>query len=98
MSTALLAQLRLMGVVLSLDVDGKLAFDAPADVLTDDLLAKMRAHRDELWALVEQEEERAAIVEFDGPHSSPAASGQACLLDADGGRDVPLVSVGSIPT
>lgn len=62
----LLAHLRSVGVFLSLDGDGRLAFDAPADVLTNDLLSKMRAHRDGLWALVEQEEERAAIVEFDG--------------------------------
>lgn len=57
----LLARLRSVGVVLSLDGDGRLAFDAPADVLTDSLLAKMRSHRDVLLALVEQEQ--AAIFE-----------------------------------
>lgn len=62
----LLAQLRSMGVVLSIDADGKLAFDGPADVLTAALLAKMKAQRDGLRALIEQEEERLAIVEFDG--------------------------------
>ena len=81
MSTALLAHLRSIGVVLSLDADLKLAFDAPSDVLTDDLLATMRAHREELWALVEQEEERAAIVKHDGGPSrfDPPAVERACL-------------------
>ena len=48
MSADLLVHLRSVGVVLSLDDEGRLAFDAPADVLTDELLAKMRSHRDGL--------------------------------------------------
>ncbi|HMO94406.1 MAG TPA: hypothetical protein PKD64_19645 [Pirellulaceae bacterium] len=59
-------RLRALGVVLSIDGDGRLAYDAPADVLGDDLLAEMRAHRDELLGLVELIEERAAIREYDG--------------------------------
>ncbi len=66
MAVELLERLRALGVVLSIDGDGRLAYDAPADVLGDDLLAEMRAHRDELLGLVELIEERAAIREYDG--------------------------------
>jgi hypothetical protein len=62
----LLERLRGLGVLLSIDGDGRLAYDAPADALGDDLLAEMRSHRDELLALVERFDERAAIVEHDG--------------------------------
>lgn len=48
----LFSDLRSAGVVLSIDGDGRLAFDGPDHVLTDDRLATMRAHRDELLALV----------------------------------------------
>ena len=50
----LLADLRASGVVLSIEGDG-LAFDAPEGVLTDELLGRMRAHREELLALIEIE-------------------------------------------
>ena len=66
MAVELLAELRALGVVLSIDGDGRLAYDAPAGVLGDDLMARMRAERDGLLALVERFEERAAIAEFDG--------------------------------
>ncbi len=49
MAIELLAELRALGVVLSID-DGRLAYDGPADVLTDDLLARMRDERDGLLA------------------------------------------------
>jgi hypothetical protein len=52
MAVELLERLRALGVVLSIDGDGRLAYDAPADVLGDELLDEMRAHRDELLALV----------------------------------------------
>lgn len=48
----LFSDLRSAGVVLSIDRDGRLAFDGPDHVLTDDRLATMRAHRDGLLALV----------------------------------------------
>ena len=47
----LLAELRSAGVVLSI-VDEGLAFDAPADAMTDDRLVRMRADRDGLLALL----------------------------------------------
>jgi hypothetical protein len=53
------------GVVLSISSEGRLSFDAPKDCL-DDLLPLMLANRDDLLALVEQFEERAAIREYDG--------------------------------
>ena len=48
----LFSDLRSAGVVLSIDRDGRLEFDGPDNVLTDDRLAIMRAHRDGLLALV----------------------------------------------
>jgi hypothetical protein len=47
----LLAELRAAGVVLSV-VDEGLAFDAPADAMTEDRLARMRADREGLLALL----------------------------------------------
>ncbi len=47
----LLAVLRSSGVVLSIEGD-RLAFDAPEGVLTDELLDRMRAHREELLGLI----------------------------------------------
>jgi ribosomal protein L37AE/L43A len=47
----LLAELQSAGVVLSI-VDEGLAFDAPAEAITDDRLARMRADRDGLLALL----------------------------------------------
>lgn len=55
-----------LGVVLSMAPDGRLAFDAPDGVLGDNLLDSMRVHRDELLALIERFEERAAVRQFDG--------------------------------
>jgi hypothetical protein len=48
----LFLRLRALGVELSIDVDGRLAYDAPADALADDVIEGMRARRDELLALV----------------------------------------------
>jgi hypothetical protein len=55
-----------LGVVLTMTPEGRLAFDAPAGVLGADLLDSMRAGRDDLLAVVERFEERAAVREFDG--------------------------------
>ncbi|HBJ34660.1 MAG TPA: hypothetical protein DDZ51_07840 [Planctomycetaceae bacterium] len=48
---SLLAALQAVGVVLSVK-SNQLAFDGPADVITDDLLGRMRAERDGLLRLV----------------------------------------------
>lgn len=47
----LMAELIGLGVVLRAD-DGKLAYDAPAGAITDDLLARMRTDRDGLLAIL----------------------------------------------
>ncbi|MDZ4849995.1 MAG: DUF4326 domain-containing protein, partial [Pirellulaceae bacterium] len=62
----LVVELRALGVVLSVDGDGRLIFDAPAGVMTDERLAQLRSDRDAVLALVERFEERAAIIEHDG--------------------------------
>jgi len=72
-SKQLFSDLRSAGVVLSIDRDGRLAFDGPDDVLTDDRLSVMRSHRDDLLALVERFEERAAVVQYDGGLPRPEA-------------------------
>ena len=62
----LLQELRAQGVVLSIANDGRMTYDAPADTLSDELLGRMRAERDGLLALIEREQERAAIFEHGG--------------------------------
>lgn len=47
-SDQLFRHLRSVGAVLSIDSDGRLSFDGPDDVLTDERLQMMRSHRDEL--------------------------------------------------
>jgi hypothetical protein len=59
-------ELRSAGVEFSIDRSGRLAFDGPDHVLTDSRLATMRSHRDDLIAVVERFEERAAIAQYDG--------------------------------
>jgi len=66
-------ELRALGVVLSINVNGRLAYDAPEGVVTDSILAQVREHRDELLAVVERIEERAAIMEHDGGMSRAEA-------------------------
>ncbi len=65
-SKKLFRRLASLGVILTKAADGRLAFDAPAGVLSDDLIDLMRARRDDLLELVESIEERAAITQFDG--------------------------------
>jgi hypothetical protein len=64
---SLLAELQAAGVVLSVEGD-RLAFDAPAGVLTDDLFARMRADRDGLLAML-------AGVPVDSVADEPEGSG-----------------------
>lgn len=66
MVARLLAELRASGVMLSIGPGGRLAYDAPAGAINDELMARMRAHRDELLATIECVEESAAIAEHDG--------------------------------
>jgi hypothetical protein len=75
-------ELERLGVVLSIDPAGGLAFDAPAEVAGEELLARLRSHRDALLALLERTEERAAIVEHDGepaPQVDPEPAGPSYL-------------------
>lgn len=51
----LLAELRALGVVLSIGAGGRLAYDAPVGVIGDDLLGRMRAERDGLLAALASE-------------------------------------------
>ncbi len=60
----MLAELRLLGVVLWIDGDGRLAFDAPPHVLDDELLGRMKSNRDELLAEVRASESRARAEEL----------------------------------
>jgi hypothetical protein len=73
----LIAELRALGVRLSIDGDGRLAYDAPAGVMTAERLARLRADRDAVIALVEQFEDWAAIVEHDGRLSQAVAKRRA---------------------
>jgi hypothetical protein len=58
-------ELSALGVVLSIDDRGRLLFDAPKGVMTDELMIGIRSHREELVAIVERIDERAAIMEHD---------------------------------
>lgn len=62
----ILKELLSLNTVLSINDDGRLAYEAPNGVMTADRLASVRTHRDELLALVERMEERTAIMQFDG--------------------------------
>ncbi len=79
---ALLQQLYHLGVVLTPSPDGTLRYKAPKGVLTSDLLDVMRQHKAELLDLVEAWSERAAIAQYCGGLSRPAAEALAwaCLL------------------
>lgn len=45
-------ELRTLGVVLSIDAAGRLICDAPEGALSDQVVARIRSHRDELLRLV----------------------------------------------
>lgn len=57
MTTELLAQLLSLDVKLAIGADGRLTYDAPANVLNDELLVRMRADRDGLLALLAHQAE-----------------------------------------
>lgn len=61
----LVSELYALGVVLSIDDRGRLSFEAPKGVMTDELMVGIRSHREELVGIVERIEERAAIMEHD---------------------------------
>jgi hypothetical protein len=58
-------RLRTLGIRLSIDPAGRLAFDAPSGAMTSQLREDIRAHRIELLGLLESISERAAILEHD---------------------------------
>jgi hypothetical protein len=62
----LLSELRAYGVVLSITPERSLAFKAPKGVMTNLIVQRIRANRDDLLDLLERFEERAAIMEYDG--------------------------------
>jgi hypothetical protein len=58
-------ELRALGVVLSINRDGRLICDAPEGVVSESVMARIRSHRDDLLGIVERIEERAGILEYD---------------------------------
>ena len=62
----LLSELRARGVELSIDPSGGLAFNAPKGVMTNMIMERIRAQRDELVDLLELFDERAAVAQYDG--------------------------------
>ena len=52
MVETLFSELQAVGVALFIE-DGRLAFDAPGGSMTDELLARVRAERDGLMALLQ---------------------------------------------
>lgn len=81
--------LRALGVVLSIDRDGRLAYDAPANALSDELINAMNAKRDQLLALVRQ---RPVVVNlrrdaFDMRIDRKTKWGNPFVLGRDGDRD-----------
>lgn len=87
----MLASLHRRGVRLWLAAD-RVHFDGPADALDDETLRACRAVRDDLRDLLEQIEERAAIVEFDAGLSRHDAEAAAWGVFLD---PAPLVRNGS---
>lgn len=75
----LLAKLKQAGVILSIRSDGKLAYRGPAESIGPDVIEEIKAVRDELLAVVELFEERAAILEFDGGLDRDEAEAQALM-------------------
>jgi hypothetical protein len=69
-SDVILGHLYELGIEISLSLDARsLELDARADVLTDELLALVLEHKDELVQLVYEEQERLAIQEESRPAS-----------------------------
>jgi|SRR2546425_8746402 len=77
-----LHQLHALGVSMTPSPDGTVRYKAPKGVLTPALLEMMRQHKAELLDLVEAFEERAAIAQYCGGLSRPAAEALAwkCVL------------------
>lgn len=80
MPETLMRELQAVGVALFIE-DGRLAFDAPGGALTDELLARVRAERDGLLAILAGEQ--AATPEPSGV-SCPFCRGES-LKDAEHG-------------
>jgi TubC N-terminal docking domain len=86
----LLHQLHALGVVLAPSPDGTVRCRAPKGILTPALVDAMRQHKTELHTLVEEWSERAAIAEYCGGLSRPAAEALAwqCVLDIIRNNDI----------
>ena len=65
------------GIILSIDGAGRLAFDAPSELMTPTMRDDIRAHRTELISILESIAERSAIMEHDGNMSREAADRMA---------------------
>lgn len=76
-SIELYRRIRSLGIVLSIDRDGRLAFDAPSGAMTSELIEDIRTHRIELLGILESIGERAAIIENDGGMSREDADRMA---------------------
>lgn len=70
-------RIQAMGIVLSIDRDGRIAYDAPSGAMTSKLVDSIRAHRIELLEILESIDERAAIIEHDGGMSREDADRMA---------------------
>ena len=73
----LFVMLHTLGATLTPFPDGTLRYKAPKGVLTPALLEALRQHKAELLELVEDFEERAASMEYDGGLSRAAAEADA---------------------
>jgi hypothetical protein len=78
----LLQHLHVLGVILTPSPDGTVRCRAPKGVLTSALVDALRQHKPELYALVEEWSERAAIAEYCGGLSRADAErlAWACVL------------------
>ena len=76
MIARLLLDLRQRGVEFRFDGDS-IRWRAPAGVICPDELAQLRAHRDEVFDILDRIEERCAIREIDGGQSRAEAEAMA---------------------
>jgi hypothetical protein len=85
----LLAECDAHGIRLLLADDGGLTIDAPQDVLTPDLLVRLKAHKGELLAMLL----RASDFDIDSApdaEPAPACATAVCRCGATAWRDVPI--------
>lgn len=61
MTLALLAHLQSLDIKVAIGPDGRLTYNAPAHVLSDELLERMRSNRQELLALLKERTESSYL-------------------------------------